>query len=49
MITASRQIPVTLPTGYLGAGKTTVLNRILLEAHGKRYAVIVNEFGEMGI
>ncbi len=46
---APMQIPVTLLTGYLGAGKTTLLNRILTEAHGKRYAVIVNEFGEVGI
>ena len=43
------QIPVTVLTGYLGAGKTTLLNRILSESHGKRYAVIVNEFGEIGI
>jgi G3E family GTPase len=43
------QTPVTVITGYLGAGKTTLLNRILSEAHGKRYAVIVNEFGEVGI
>jgi G3E family GTPase len=42
-------IPVTVLTGYLGAGKTTLLNRILTENHGKRYAVIVNEFGEVGI
>ena len=42
-------IPVTVLTGYLGAGKTTLLNRILSEQHGKRYAVIVNEFGEIGI
>ena len=42
-------IPVTVLTGYLGAGKTTLLNRILSEEHGKRYAVIVNEFGEVGI
>jgi G3E family GTPase len=41
--------PVTVLTGYLGAGKTTLLNRILSEDHGKRYAVIVNEFGEIGI
>jgi G3E family GTPase len=43
------QVPVTVLTGYLGAGKTTLLNRILTEPHGKRYAVIVNEFGEQGI
>ncbi len=43
------KIPVTVLTGYLGAGKTTLLNRILSEDHGKRYAVIVNEFGEIGI
>jgi G3E family GTPase len=43
------RIPVTLLTGTLGAGKTTLLNRILSEAHGRRYAVIVNEFGEIGI
>ena len=41
--------PVTVLTGYLGAGKTTLLNRILSENHGKRYAVIVNEFGDVGI
>jgi len=45
----SDKIPVTVLTGYLGAGKTTLLNRILTEDHGKRYAVIVNEFGEIGI
>ncbi|MBZ9851914.1 GTP-binding protein [Mesorhizobium sp. CA14] len=49
MSDAQTQIPVTVLTGYLGAGKTTLLNRILLENHGKRYAVIVNEFGEIGI
>ena len=43
------KIPVTVLTGYLGAGKTTLLNRILSEPHGQRYAVIVNEFGEVGI
>ncbi|EYR83806.1 putative GTPase [Shinella sp. DD12] len=41
--------PVTVLTGYLGAGKTTLLNRILSEPHGRRYAVIVNELGEVGI
>src|SRR5437667_7551551 len=43
------KIPVTVVTGYLGAGKTTLLNRILAEPHGKKFAVIVNEFGEIGI
>src|SRR6202162_1371703 len=43
------KMPVTVLTGYLGAGKTTLLNRILSEPHGKKYAVIVNEFGEIGI
>ena len=43
------KIPVTVLTGYLGAGKTTLLNRILSEPHGKKYAVIVNEFDEIGI
>ncbi|OHB30996.1 MAG: cobalamin biosynthesis protein CobW [Phenylobacterium sp. RIFCSPHIGHO2_01_FULL_69_31] len=47
--TLSTKIPVTVLTGYLGAGKTTLLNRILSEDHGKKYAVVVNEFGEVGI
>jgi G3E family GTPase len=46
---AQAQVPVTVLTGYLGAGKTTLLNRILSEPHGQKYAVIVNEFGEIGI
>ena len=46
---AASKIPVTVLTGYLGAGKTTLLNRILSEPHGKKFAVIVNEFGEIGI
>jgi G3E family GTPase len=49
MSEASEKIPVTVLTGYLGAGKTTLLNRILSEPHGKKFAVIVNEFGEIGI
>src|SRR4051794_36069521 len=47
--TMTDKIPVTVLTGYLGAGKTTLLNRILTEPHGKKFAVIVNEFGEIGI
>jgi G3E family GTPase len=49
MTATNEAIPVTVLTGFLGAGKTTLLNRILTEQHGKKYAVIVNEFGEIGI
>ncbi|MCE0483847.1 MAG: GTP-binding protein [Methylacidiphilales bacterium] len=49
MSSSSAPIPVTVITGFLGAGKTTLLNRILTENHGKRIAVIENEFGEIGI
>ena len=45
----SQKIPVTILTGYLGSGKTTLLNKILSEEHGKRIAVIENEYGEVGI
>ncbi len=45
----SNKVPVTILTGFLGSGKTTLLNRILSEEHGKRIAVIENEYGEVGI
>ena len=48
-LTKLNKIPVTILTGYLGAGKTTLLNRILTEKHHQKIAVIVNEYGEVGI
>lgn len=47
--TIESRVPVTVLTGFLGSGKTTLLNRILTENHGKRIAVIENEFGEIGV
>ena len=49
MDSSSNKVPVTILTGFLGSGKTTLLNRILSEQHGKRIAVIENEFGEVGL
>ncbi|MEE2785950.1 MAG: GTP-binding protein [Myxococcota bacterium] len=48
-MSAKQKVPVTILTGFLGSGKTTLLNRILSEEHGKRIAVIENEYGEVGI
>jgi G3E family GTPase len=45
----TQKVPVTILTGFLGSGKTTLLNRILSEEHGKKIAVIENEYGEVGI
>ncbi len=43
------KIPVTIITGFLGAGKTTLLNHLTEQNQGKKYAIIENEFGEIGI
>lgn len=48
-VPAAERLPVTVLTGYLGAGKTTLLNRVLTYQHGRKVAVIVNEFEEIGI
>jgi len=48
-MTAKPRIPVTILTGFLGAGKTTLLNYILQQQHGYKFAIIVNEMGEIGI
>src|SRR5207342_2632750 len=48
-VAMGQRIPVTVLTGFLGSGKTTLLNRILSEQHGKRIAVIENEFGEVAV
>jgi ABC-type lipoprotein export system ATPase subunit len=44
-----KKIPITILTGFLGSGKTTLLNRILKEDHGRKIAVVENEFGAQGI
>src|SRR6201987_3525127 len=49
MSTTTDRVPVTVLTGFLGAGKTTQLNHILTAQHGRRIAVIENEFGEVGV
>src|SRR5690606_40902617 len=48
-MTSNHKIPATIVTGFLGSGKTTLLRHILNNANGRRIAVIVNEFGELGI
>ena len=45
----AQKVPVTIVTGFLGAGKTTLLNHILKTQHGMKFAIIENEFGEVGV
>lgn len=48
-IIMSSKIPVTIVSGFLGAGKTTLINKVLKEKHGEHIAVVINEFGEIGV
>ena len=48
-IACRSKVPVTILTGFLGSGKTTLLSRVLTESHGKKIAVIENEYGEVAI
>ena len=48
-IKMSSKIPVTIVSGFLGAGKTTLINKVLKEKHGEHIAVVINEFGEIGV
>ena len=48
-IMMSSKIPVTIVSGFLGAGKTTLINKVLKEKHGEHIAVVINEFGEIGV
>lgn len=45
----TQKIPVTIVSGFLGAGKTTLINKVLKEKHGEHIAVVINEFGEIGV
>ncbi len=49
MAAQENMVPVTILTGFLGSGKTTLINRVLKEQHGRRIAVIENELGEAGV